>query len=198
MNIIADETYHIYNQGNNQETLFYEHADYIEFLNLFRKFIFPKCKVLAYCLMLNHFHFLIHATEDSAKKRRIGNIDSCELANGFRLLQSTYAQYINKKQNRSGSLFRQRTKAKGLIDGDKNYGFITFQYIHQNPLKAGLIKKLEDWQYSSFADYAGLRNGSICDKELAFQLIGIDITNFYKESYRDIDEALMPFIFYKR
>ena len=48
--------------------------------------------------MPNHFHFLIHATEDSANVKRVGNIDSCELANGFRLLQSNYAQYFNKKK----------------------------------------------------------------------------------------------------
>ncbi len=198
MNIISEETYHIYNQGNNQETICYEHKDYIEFLNLFRKFVSPTCKVLAYCLMPNHFHFLIYATDYSAKIRHIGNIDSCELANGFRLLQSNYAQYINKKQNRSGSLFRQRTKSKAMREGDKNYDFIAFQYIHQNPLKAGLVAKLEDWKYSSFADYAGLRNVTICDKELAFALIGFDKANFFKESYQEINEKLLPHIFYKR
>ena len=195
MKIIADETYHIYNQGNNQETIFYEDADYIEFLKLFRKFALPKCKVLAYCLMPNHFHFLIHATVDSSKEKKVGNIISSELSNGFRLMESLYAQYLNKKQKRSGSLFRQKTKAKGLVDGDKNYGFTAFQYIHQNPLQACLVAKLEDWKYSSFRDYAGLRNGSLCDKELAFELIGFDRHNFYRESYRDIDPNLLDRIY---
>ena len=111
MNIVPFEIYHIYNQGNNKELLFYEDIDYLEFIRLFRKFIFPYCKVLAYCLMPNHFHFLIYTLEKSAEYKRIGNIQSCELSNGFRLLQSSYAQYINKKQNRTGSLFRQKAKA---------------------------------------------------------------------------------------
>ena len=98
MNIIANETYHIYNQGNNQETIFYRDSDYKEFLKLFKNYVLPYGKVLAYCLMPNHFHFLIHATDDSTKIKRIGNIDLCELSNGFRLLQSNYAQYINKKK----------------------------------------------------------------------------------------------------
>ena len=102
MNIISEETYHIYNKGNNQETLFLKNENYLQFLMLFRKFVSPYCKVLAYCLMPNHFHFLIHATNKSEKAIRIGNIDLCELSNGFRLLQSSegttavrkYSQYL--------------------------------------------------------------------------------------------------------
>ena len=195
MKIIQDETYHIYNQGNNQERLFYEDADYIQFLELFRKYVLPNCDVLAYCLMPNHFHFLIHASENSAKAKRVGNIDSCVLANGFRLLQSNYAQYINKKHGRSGSLFRQRTKEKSMADGDANYGFTAFHYIHQNPFKAGLVITMENWKFSSFPDYAGFRNGTICNKELAFEIIGFDKENFIKESYQVIDEGLIRKIF---
>lgn len=194
MNIISDETYHIYNQGNNKEILFLKDEDYIHFLLLFRKFVSPYCKVLAYCLMPNHFHFLIHATKDSEKIRRIG-IDLCELSNGFRLLQSNYATYFNKQYERSGSLFRQRTKAKSMAEGDKHYGFIAFQYIHQNPLKAGLVTRMENWLYSSFADYMKLRNGTLCAQELAFELIGFDRKNFAIESYKSIDENLILKIF---
>ena len=188
MNIIPNETYHIYNQGNNQEKIFYEDADYFEFLKLVRKYVLPNCEPLAYCLMPNHFHFLIQATELSAKNKPVGNINLCELSNGFRLLQSNYAQYINKKTGRSGSLFRQKTKAKSMAEGGKNYGFTAFNYIHQNPMKAGLVKLLENWRFSSFSDYAGMRNGTICNKQLAFDIIGFDRENFMKESYRGLDE----------
>lgn len=198
MKIILDETFHIYNQGNNQENIFYEHADYIQFLKLVKKFVLPKCKVLAYCLMPNHFHFLIHATEESVKAKKIGNIESCELSNGFRLMESLYAQYLNKKKGRSGSLFRQRTKTKAIMDGDKNYGIIAFHYIHQNPLKGILVNRLEDWGYSSFKDYAGLRKDTICDQELAFQLIGFDKINFYKDTLQDIDPKLLQNIFIEK
>jgi REP element-mobilizing transposase RayT len=188
MNITANETFHIFNQGNNQETLFYEVEDYREFLKFFKKFVFPHAKILAYCLMPNHFHFLIHATEDSTKIKRVGNIDLCALSNGFRLLQSNYAQYINKKHNRSGSLFRQKTKAKSMLDGDEYYEFIAFQYIHQNPLKAGLVTRMENWEYSSFSDYCDPGKESFCDRELAYKLIGFDKENFIKEAYKTIGE----------
>jgi len=195
MNIIPNETYHIYNQGNNRERIFYEDVDYIEFLKLFRKYVLPNCEALAYCLMPNHFHFLIQATELSAKTKLVGNISLCELSNGFRLLQSNYAQYINKKKGRSGSLFRQKSKAKSLEEGDKSYGFIAFHYIHQNPLRAGFVQQLEDWNFSSFPDYAGRRNGTICNKELAFALIGLDKYNFIDEAYKEIDEKKLKKIF---
>jgi|SRR5665213_127550 len=195
MNIIPGETYHIYNQGNNKEKIFHEDADYIEFLKLFRKYVFPNCDVFAYCLMPNHFHFLIHATEGSAKSKPVGNINLSELSNGFRLLQSNYAQHFNKKYNRSGSLFRQKIKMKSLSGGDANYGFVAFHYIHQNPLKAGLVTRIEDWKFSSFPDYAGIRMGTICNKELAFKNIGFDRDNFVEESYRAIDDLLIQKIF---
>jgi REP element-mobilizing transposase RayT len=195
MTIIANETYHIYNQGNNQEKVFYNDTDYIQFLTLFKRFVLPNGKVLAYCLMPNHFHFLIHATDESAKLKPAGNISLCELSNGFRLLQSNYAQYFNKRNNRSGSLFRQKTKAKNLSEGDQNYGFTAFQYIHQNPFKAGLVTKIENWIYSSFIDYLGLRKGTICDQQLAFELIGFNKENFLEEAYAVLDENLKVKIF---
>jgi REP element-mobilizing transposase RayT len=197
MNIIAGEIYHIYNQGNNRETIFFSDDDYVEFLQLFKKLVSPHCKVLAYCLMPNYFHFEIYATEESAKIKKVGNINSTQLSNGFRLLQSNYAQAFNKKQNRTGSLFRQKTKAKGMSDGSVNYGYIAFHYTHQNPLKANLVSKLEDWIYSSYPDYAGLRNGNLCDKKLAHQLIGFRKDNFIVESYKMIDEEITKKIFNK-
>jgi putative transposase len=197
MNIIAEEIYHIYNQGNNRETIFTDDKDYIEFLHLFRKFVLPHCKLLAYCLMPNHFHFEIYATEESAKAKKVGNIFSTELSNGFRLLQSNYAQYFNKRQKRTGSLFRQKTKAKGMSDGSNHYGYIAFHYIHQNPLVAKLVSKMEDWKYSSFCDYAGLRNGTLCDKNLAKKLIGFNTENFIAESCAIIDDDMSRKIFFK-
>lgn len=60
-------------------------------------------------------------------------------------------------------------------------------YIHQNPLKAGLVKKIEDWPYSSFLDYCGLRNGTLCKKLLLMELTGYTLKNFYSDSYNRID-----------
>lgn len=195
MNIISNETYHIYNQGNNREIIFIDQYDYTYFLTLFKKFVLPKCKVFAYCLMPNHFHFLIHGTGESDKKIKIGNIELSALSNAFRLLQSNYATYFNSKHGRTGSLFRQKTKAKPMNGGIEHYGFIAFHYIHQNPLKAGLVSRMEDWPYSSFREYLAHQNDSLCDHGLCFELIGFDRENFLEESYRVIDEKLLANIF---
>ncbi|MEO6638491.1 MAG: hypothetical protein ABIN25_09450 [Ginsengibacter sp.] len=82
-----------------------------------------------------------------------------------------------------------------MTQGDKNYGFIAFQYIPQNPLKAKLVARMEDWTYSSFSDYLQLRKGTLCGQELAFELIGFDRENFAEESYKLIDEDLISKIF---
>ena len=71
-----------------------------------------------------------------------------------------------------------------------NYYSKCFHYIHQNPLKAGIVKKLEDWEYSSFKDYAGLRNGTLIRKELAVKFCDYNKGTFIKDSYDFIDDRL--------
>ena len=73
----------------------------------------------------------------------------------------------------TGSLFQQQTQAKNLADGDQHYAGICFCYIHQNPLRAGLVSDLTDWQWSSFLDYAGLRVGTLCDQPAAADMLDI-------------------------
>lgn len=183
MQIQADQLYHIYNQGNNKETIFRERDDYLSFLNFFREKAAPHCQVVNYCLMTNHFHFLINATQASAIPVMLGSVKSTALANGFRMLCGTHAHAFNRKYNRSGSLFRQKTKAKLLETCDADYPFTCFHYIHQNPVRAGLCEKMEDWEFSSFQDYCGLRNGSVANKGLAYSLVGGSMKDFYEESY---------------
>jgi hypothetical protein len=115
-------------------------------------------------------------------------------------LQSSYTQAINKKYDRSGSLFRTRTKAKSLredVKGADNYGIKCFFYIHQNPLRAGLVKRLEDWKFSSFRDYAGFRNGKLCNKELAMDLFNLpkNTHDFFKVSQQTIPEYFIQKLF---
>lgn len=82
-----------------------------------------------------------------------------------------------------------------MVDGDKNYGYTTFQYIHQNPLKANLVTKLEDWEFSSLTDYAGLRNGNLCNKELALSLFELNKVTFLQDSYKELPDDLLKKIF---
>ena len=123
--------------------------------------------------MPNHFHFLVNTTEKSVQLEKVGSIEVSSLANGFRKLLSSYAQAINKQEQRTGSLFRQKTKAKLLSEANAHYPVQCFHYIHQNPVRASLVKRMEDWEFSSFQDYLGIRNGSLCHYESTYQLLGI-------------------------
>jgi putative transposase len=105
---------------------------------------------------------------------------------------------ISIKNTKEAALYTgKKAKAKGMSDGDQNYAYIAFHYIHKNPLTGGLVSKLEDWKYSSYCDYAGLRNGTLCDKILAIDLIGFHVENFINESYSLIDKEISKKIFVK-
>lgn len=98
----------------------------------------------------------------------------------------SYTRAINIQENSHGSLFQQKTKAKEFIDKSNNntmsYALICAHYIHQNPLKSKLVVNLEEWKFSSYLDYAGLRSGSLCNQELFFNLTGIKKDEFRAQS----------------
>lgn len=182
MKLLPDQLYHIYNQGNNQEITFLERKDYLLFLSKYRTLVTPYCDTIAYCLMPNHFHFLINTSANSVVRTKLGGIEIDQITNAFRRLLSEYARDFNIKYDRTGSLFRQKTKGKQL----EEYAFTCFHYIHQNPYRAELVKKMEDWEFSSFRDYARFRNGTLCRQDVAIQLIEIDVNDFYEQSYQVI------------
>ena len=197
MQFAEGKLYHVYNRGNNQQPVFFKPENYIFFLEKVRRYIRPKCNLLAYCLMPNHFHFLLQATPDSVIIQQTRHIRQTELSDGFRQLLSTYTQAINKQENRTGSLFSQNTKAK-LVSCDEtkmDYSLLCLNYIHQNPVQAGLVTVAEDWQYSSFPDYAKRRNGTLCSRNIAYQLIDADWTNFIAFAYELLPENYVDYLY---
>jgi len=136
--------------------------------------------------MPNHFHFLIHSDERTIATKTIRTQAKNVLSEGIRLLLRSYAQAINKQNQFSGSLFQQNTKAKPIVKGSRNYDLTVFHYIHQNAYQAKLVEKMEDWEYSSFVDYCGKRNGNLCNKALTIKLLGLNMKTFYEDSYRQI------------
>jgi len=156
------------------------------FLRKVKKYIYPYCDILSYCLMPNHFHFLIYANPKTVAKDDKGkNL----LSEGFRHLLSSYAKGINVQYNRTGSLFTQNTHCKN-VDSKINQALTCFMYIHQNPLRAKLVTKMEDWIFSSFRDYCGLRKGTLCNKELTFELFDFSKENFYSLSHELIPRII--------
>ena len=186
MEFFKNELYHIYNRGNNQQKIFFKPDNYIYFLKKVRRYLLPYCDILSYSLMPNHFHFLIHSDERTIINKTIRFQPKNVLSEGIRVLLSSYTQAINKQNQTSGSLFQQNTKAQPIVMGSRNYDITVFHYIHQNPYRANLVLRMEDWEYSSFADYCGKRNGSLCNRELAIKLLGLNMKTFYEDSYKAI------------
>src|SRR5258706_9988752 len=171
MHFEENTIYHVYNRSYNKR-VFYKDANYAFFLNKL-KTLRGLCEVLAYCLMPDHFHLLVYLPENSEATRltaQSGLTGIQVLSRKLGTILSSYTQAINKQEKRSGSLFQPKTKAKDA--STNSYALTCFHYIHQNPLKAGLVKKIEDWQYSSFKEYyQGF--DLICNKQLAVELLDI-------------------------
>jgi putative transposase len=73
-----------------------------------------------------------------------------------------------------------------MIKGSRNYDLMCLHYIHQNPVRAKLVTKMEDWPYSSFSDYCGLRNGTLCDRGIGYSIARFAMDSFYEDSYKMI------------
>ena len=131
--------YHVMNRGRRREEIFTGPQDYQLFLEVLKEAaeIF-HLHVAAYCLMPNHYHLLIHTPE--------GNVSRC-----MRHVNGVYTQRFNRRYKADGQLFRGRYKAL-LVDAD-SYLLELLRYIHRNPLQAGLVENLDEYEYSSHKAY---------------------------------------------
>ena len=218
--------YHLFNQGNNREQIFYSRENYLYFLTKIREHILPHADILAWCLMPNHFHLMIYvhtvkvvsnsnfnsaddlkSSAESETEKSSAELNSpkssAELKKGRMLTDSiaimlrSYTRAINIQEKRSGSLFRSHTKAECITKADgitpsffktsfgsrinvsipeKEYPQVCFNYIHMNPVKAGLVKKPEDWEFSSCMDYMSKRAGKLVNKKRAAEFVSCSTT----------------------
>jgi len=149
--------YHVVFRGINRQNLFEEESDYLYLLQMLQQL---KSEMLfeihGYCLMSNHVHMLI-------KEKQLGDISLI-----MKRLLTKYSMYFNRKYQRSGALIASRYKSEP-IEVDE-YFIPLLRYIHQNPLKAGLVEKIEDYDYSSFREY--LRGGSLTDTVFSLSMMG--------------------------
>ena len=137
--------FHIYNRGCDKNQIFYNTDNYRYLLKriqrTYRKY---KISIIAFCLMPNHYHFLLR--QDS----------EIQISKWLQSLFIGYTLAINKQQNRSGTLFSGRAKSK-FIDDDRYLQYLIY-YIHNNPVKAGLVCVNEEWEFSNYRECIGLRN----------------------------------------
>ncbi len=200
MHFVEGNVYHIYNRGNNKHRIFFNDRNYQFFLDKIKNQLSPVCEILCWCLMSNHFHLMIYATEKSCIERpSFGGKPMQELPYRIGMLLSSYSQAINKQNTTTGSLFQQKTKAKcitadtgrdapsDLTGITSTYLITCMHYIHQNPWKANLVDQLEDWKYSSFREYIGQDTYLKSNKALLLSLTAYDESTFYEDSYAVLD-----------
>lgn len=133
--ILPNIPHHVIQRGNNRQSIFFEDKDY-EFF----KVRLQKCclenhvKIGAYCLMTNHVHLLVYPESQNGMTKCI------------KMICQQYSQYVNRKYNRTGKLWENRYKIH-WIDPDREW--VLARYIEKNPLRAGMARHAEEYEYSS-------------------------------------------------
>ena len=154
----ADQYYHLYNRGVNRQPIFFERENYLFFLRKLREYLVPTTiDVIAYCLMPTHYHLLVYLRTD-------------DLSRPMQRWLLSYTKAVNKRHQRIGSLFQGRFQAVS-VDTDA-YLLHLSRYIHLNPVLAGLAQHPEEWEFSSYREYVGLRPGTLPRAEVILNLLG--------------------------
>lgn len=196
--------YHVYNRGVGKIDIFRDDQDFRFFLSRLEENLFPGSlpdgahqgiirkahtpyirkslpkdafSLINYCLMPNHFHFLIRQDTDLPISKLL-----LKVCGG-------YSKYFNIKYDRVGSLFQDQFKAV-WVDSDSYLVWLS-AYIHQNPKVAGLVTNVEDYNWSSYPDYIGIRQGNLIDKTLIIGMFKDNpkaYKNFVEESLNKIQQ----------
>ena len=134
--------YHITTRGNAYQDIFIDDADREKFLEILNQTV-DRFNWLchAYCLMTNHYHLLIETIDPT-------------LSRGMRQLNGVYTQAFNRRHERVGHVFQGRYKA--ILVEKEAYLLELARYIVLNPVRAKMVKKPEEWKWSSYRATAGL------------------------------------------
>ncbi|HER24088.1 MAG TPA: chromosomal replication initiator DnaA [Candidatus Atribacteria bacterium] len=156
--------YHITSRGQRRENIFFDDKDKNTFIRKSDE-TFTKYGITcyAYCLMDNHYHLFIKTAKPN-------------LSQALHYLNTSYANWFGSRYQMIGSLFQGRFKSI-LVDAD-SYALILSAYMHLNPIRAGIVSKLEDYPWSSYLDYLGLRKSQMVnlDPSLVLHYFSADAT----------------------
>lgn len=161
------QSYHVYNHANGSEDIFREEENYRFFLRQYAKYLGDALDTYAYCLMPNHFHFLVgvKATDLSGFQNLtglIGHPSRNPAIKGFSDLFNSYTKAFNKRFDRKGSLFRRPFSRKSIITEEQWQE--TFLYIHLNPVKHGFTESVDSWKWSSWKAYNRQDQASLIER----------------------------------
>ena len=131
--------YHVMLRGINKQVIFEDEEDSLKFLETLKNYkAISGYKIFAYCLMSNHIHLLLKVEKE--------NLDLI-----IKRIAGSYVYWYNWKYHRSGHLFQDRFKSEPVEDD--MYFLTVIRYIHQNPIKAGLSKSIDEYKFSSYNEY---------------------------------------------
>ena len=136
--------YHIYNRGINSDILFKENDNYEYFLRLYDKHIDPIAETYAWCLMKNHFHFLVRIKDIDQLNTEKKIVPSQSFSNLF----NAYTKAFNKSYNRHGSLFERPFRRKEI--NHNKYFLNVITYIHNNPVHHNICDHPLNYPWSSY------------------------------------------------
>ncbi len=152
--------YHVMLRGINKQIIFEDNEDMERFLLTLRSFKDKgSYKLFAFCLMNNHVHILL---------RELGE----DISVSIKKICASYVLWYNKKYERCGHLFQERFKSE-TVEND-SYFLTVLKYIHQNPLKAGVVKEIEDYKWSSYNEYMLDRKNKITDLDFGLAMFSAD------------------------
>jgi len=149
--------YHIYNRAVGDENLFYSEENYLYFLKKYNEYISPVVETFCYCLIPNHFHFLIkikaeeeiiEVMKQTYETNKVKMAANLYISKQFSNFFNGYSQAINKQQMRRGTLFTRPFKRKKV--NSMEYLRNVVLYIHLNPVNHGVAKKIGEWRHSSY------------------------------------------------
>ncbi len=149
---LPNQYYHVYNRGAHRIDIFRNDPDYTFLLKLVKKQA-EKCgiSIIAYCLMHNHYHFLLRQNSD------------IQISKFMQAVFNVYSKAFNSKYQLSGTLFEGPFR---VIHVDRTeYLLHLCRYIHRNPLDAGIVVVPEQWHYSNYLEFIEKREGTLVDRE---------------------------------
>ena len=182
--------FHLYNRGCNRDLIFFKDEHYHLLLGKIKdNYLRFNLRVIAYCLMPNHYHLMLGVPVDEPSEGRLNNLSpeknsflrpsegSIAISKFMQRIFNGYVQAVNFEMQRKGTLFESRYKS--IYISKEEYLLQLVRYIHVNPVLAGLCVNPEDWEYSNCQEWLGLRKGALFDQNF----FGTYFQTF--EQYRD-------------
>ena len=175
----CSEFFHVMVQGINREKVFKTEKNKQKYLSIFKEnYIDSDVKIISYCMMDNHAHFVLHSEQ------------FIKISKMMHKINLNYGMYYNQIHDRCGYVFRDRFKVEEITN--REYLLNCIKYVHNNPVKAGICEKCEQYKYSSFIDYKNEESTDFIDLTFIKQKLndlGIEYKDIFVE-YNSYDKFI--------